>query len=410
MKDLKKKTFYIIFLILSLFSLSFAFLFNFQVYRREYNGVKNSITSLWELINQERNFFMDNPKYDDDLKNHMIMDYEVYTFILDRNNHIIDKISHSNIPIDDKVIEKAESILAKSDSNKVHIGSLYFSNYAYNLNNGQFLTIVRTKNVQKRLMLAFLTSVLIVSLGEILIYIITKKITEWITKPVEESFNKQKEFVVNASHELKTPLAVMIASIDCLEPSKKNEKWINNLKSESERMNRLITRLLDLAKSEDYLLQEDFKVCNISKIIEKRALTFESLAYEKKISIETEIAENINFLCNSESIDELITILIDNALSHSEPNNAVTIKLVAHKNEISIEVINKGEAIKKEDSEKIFERFYRSDKSRNRNDNRYGLGLSIAKNIVESHNGLIKAYSSDGYTTFKVIFKTKNIN
>ena len=141
-------------------------------------------------------------------------------------------------------------------------------------------------------------------------------------------------------------------------------------------------------------------------ITEKRALTFESLAYEKNITIETNIEEKINLFCHKESIDELVSILIDNAISHSKENSKIKVNLTNMKAEIKLEVTNKGEPIPDDECEKIFERFYRNDKSHNRKSGRYGLGLAIAKNIVESHNGNIRAYSKDGYTTFEVKFKT----
>ena len=218
------------------------------------------------------------------------------------------------------------------------------------------------------------------------------------------SFNREKEFVANASHELKTPLAVIMANIDCLDVNKKNEKWINNLKSESDRMSNLITRLLDLSKTE-YLKCENFTKNDISMIIEKRALIFESLAYEKNITIKTNIVEKVYFLCHKESIDELVSILIDNAISHGKENSEIIINLITEKSEIILEVINKGEPIPNDECEKIFERFYRNDESHNRKSGRYGLGLAIAKNIVNAHNGNIRAYSKDGYTTFEVKFK-----
>ena len=407
MKELRRKTFFTIFFIISLFGICFAILFNVQAYQREHFDILNNITRVKKIIFNDEDKKPREKNDEKDLQNRMIMDYEVYTFILDVDNNIIYKVSHSDNDVDNIILNKAQEILDTKQKSQIQIGNLYFSNYAYNFSNGKFLTIVNISNTKTRLLKLLLTSLMLLLLGEIVIYIISKKITNWLTHPVEESFNNQKEFVANASHELKTPLAVMIASIDCLEPSKKNEKWINNLKSESEKMNNLITRLLDLSKSENYNLKEDFRLTDISKVIEKIGLTFESLAFEKNVTIKTNIEENIMFLCNKESIDELVSILMDNAISHSEKNSSIMINLSKVKSEIKLEITNKGEAIPDDECEKIFERFYRSDKSHNRKSNRYGLGLAIAKNIVIGHNGSITAHSKNGYTTFKIIFKVK---
>ena len=406
MENLRKKTFFTIFIIISLFAIFFATFFNVQTYHREYTAILNNLTRMRNLtikrpepIDKEMR-----PINDEELRNRKVMDYEVYTFILNDNNDIIDKISHNDNDISDEIINKAKNIIASNNTSKVKIGCLYWNEYAYNFENNNSLTIVNITNTRNMLLTNLVISLLLVCIGEIIIYIISKKITEWITKPVLESFDREKEFVANASHELKTPLAVMMASIDCLDVNKKNEKWINNLKSESDRMSNLITRLLDLSKTE-YLKCENFSKNDISIIIKKRALIFESLAYEKDITIETNIEDNLNFMCHKESIDELVSILIDNAISHGKENSKIKINLKSDKSEIKLEIINKGDPISPSECEKIFERFYRNDKSHNRQSGRYGLGLAIAKNIVNAHNGSIKAYSKDGYTTFEVKFK-----
>ena len=408
MKNLRKKTFFTIFIIISLFAFIFSLVFNGSTYHREYLGILNNLTRMRNITDDKRIHINKDikPVDDEELHNRKVMDYEVYTFILNENNDIVDKISHSDYEISDKIITQAKKIISKNNTSKIKIGCLYLEKYAYNFEPNQVLTIVSTTNTRNRLLLNLLISLCLLGIGEIIIYIISKKITEWITTPVMMSFNREKEFVANASHELKTPLAVMMASIDCLEVNKKNEKWINNLKSESDKMSNLITRLLDLSKSESYLTNENFSQNNLSMIVKKRALIFESLAYEKNITIETNIKEKVNFLCHKESIDEVISILIDNAISHSIENSKIQINLSMNKSEIKLEVTNQGEPIPEDEYEKIFERFYRNDKSHNRKSGRYGLGLSIAKNIVTAHHGKIKAYSKDGYTTFEVKFKT----
>ncbi len=404
MENLRKKTFLTIFIIISSFAVFFAAFFNIQTYHREYTNILNNLTRMRNLTLRKPNFPNKESINDDKLRNRKVMDYEVYTFILDENNNIIDKISHSDNSISDEITTKAQSIISNNKTSDVKIGSLYWGQYAYNYEKGNSLTIVNTTNTRNMLLNNLLISLLLVGILELVIYFISKKITEWITKPVLESFDREKEFVANASHELKTPLAVMMASIDCLDANKKNEKWINNLKSETDRMNNLITKLLDLSKSE-YLKSENFSQNNFSMIVEKRALTFESLAYEKNITIETNIAEKINFFCHKESIDELVSILIDNAISHGTENSKIKVNLMSDKFEIKLKVINKGDPIPPTECEKIFERFYRNDKSHNRKSGRYGLGLAIAKNIVKAHNGNINAYSKEGYTTFEVKFK-----
>ena len=175
-------------------------------------------------------------------------------------------------------------------------------------------------------------------------------------------------------------------------------------------MNKLVCDLLDLSKLEDDDVKKTFTNINLSKLVTKQILTFEPLAFEKNITFEDLVQDNINIYCNSEDIQSLIEIIIDNAISHSYKNNKITVSLNSVKDNVTLKITNAGEPIKKEEEDKIFERFYRSDKSRNRNKSRYGLGLAIAKRIVLNHNGSIKASSKNGFTTFTIILpKNKSI-
>ena len=170
-------------------------------------------------------------------------------------------------------------------------------------------------------------------------------------------------------------------------------------------MNKLITGLLDLSKLEQGVSAENFKEENLSKIVEKSCLVYEGVAFEQGVGIDTEIDPDITLSCIKEEMEKLVSTLIDNAVKHSEKGTSVLAKLYrSKKNTVVLKVVNTGEPIQEGDEEKIFERFYRADKSRNRSENRYGLGLAIAKSIVLNHNGTIKAHSEDGKTIFRAEF------
>lgn len=389
MKKLKDKVFLTIFIILNIFSLTLLMIYNYQNYKIEYDRVNNSLNSsfrLNKLNNEPMRFF----------------DINVYTVIID-NNEIISIISHTkdgNTNLE--ILSFAKSIL--NEDNKIKISNLYTEKYSYKKTTN-YITIIDNTSTNIRLINVIKFSIILLILMEITSYLISSILSHWIIKPVEETFDKQKQFIADASHELKTPIAVIMASADALEKNKKEEKWLKNIQSESERMNKLVTSLLDLSKAENaYTFKEEI---DLSKIVEKSVLTLESLMFEKNINLKYKIDENIKIYSNSEEMKQLISILLDNAIKHSNEDGKIIVNLSENKNIIELEVKNKGKSIKEGEEEKIFERFYRSDESRNRDENRYGLGLAIAKSIVLKNNGNITAHSENGYTTFKVILKKK---
>ena len=410
MKELNRKVFKTIFFILSLFIVTGIIIYNVSSYKKEYDNIKRNLTLMEDRNNtkpednppepREPNENMLEPK-DRELDNMMIMDYEVYSVKL--NNNGIERIINHSDNISDFDVERAAKTIITKDK-EVKIGNLYINKYSYNYMKDT-IVIINTKSINDKLMITLMISIIILLFFEVIIYYISKELTKRITKPAQDSFNKQREFIADASHELKTPLAVIMASSDELKSDKKNEKYVNNIKYESERMSKLIKNLLDLSKLENGINIDNYKEENISKIIERISLTFEAIAFEQNVKIDTNIENDIMFKCSKEEIERLVSIILDNAIKHSYKKSIINVNVNKGKNNINIEIINKGDPIKIGDEEKIFERFYRADKSRNRDANRYGLGLAIAKNIVINHNGTIKAYSKDGKTTFKINFK-----
>lgn len=384
MKRLSKKTFLTIYLILSSFILFCLILINIDSYNKEYNGIRRNL----DFIKLDKRF--------NDIDKMMIMDYEVYTVLIN-SNEIISHGNTSNFNIENI----SNNIINNSKKNTIYIGNLYTCTYSYNYKN-DLLIVINNKNISNKLIKLLINSFIILIISELILYFITKKITKWIIKPAVDALNKQKEFIADASHELKTPLAIIMASNDELD---KNNKYVCNIKYEADRMSKLITNMLDLSKLESGVTKCTYKLENLSKIVEKISLTFEAIAYEDSITIDTNIEDNINFKCNIDEIEKLVSIIIDNAIKHSYKDTTINVHLYQLKNNIILEISNIGDPIKKEDEDKIFERFYRVDKSRNRSNNRYGLGLAIAKNIVINHNGTIKAYSKENTTTFKITLK-----
>ena len=237
---------------------------------------------------------------------------------------------------------------------------------------------MENENAIRRLKITVLSAFLVGVLGIVVVYIIAKKISKTIVKPVEDSFEKQKQFVSDASHELKTPLAVIEANADVLQDKIGENKWITYIQNEVQSMDKLVNDLLTLSRMEK-TENTNYQKFDLSKESKMTVAVFESMIYEKEIKLESNIDENIYFNGDKEDIKHIISIILDNAIKHTEKNNKIIVNVQTEKNDIKIEIKNQGEPIPEEEQEKIFERFYRVDKARNRNEKRYGLRTFYCK-------------------------------
>lgn len=243
---------------------------------------------------------------------------------------------------------------------------------------------------------------------------ITIILSKWAIKPMERAWEKQKEFVADASHELKTPLTVIATNADVVlaNPSdqiKDQAKWLSYIKTETERMTKLVNDLLYLAKMDDEEILKHKMHFNLSDALMDICLPFECIVFESHKIFNMNITPNIEYYGDEGRIKQLGVILLDNAIKHTKENGIIDFNVTLDTNRILLSVSNTGPGIPEAHHEKIFERFYRVDKSRARATGGYGLGLAIAKTIVTQHNGTITVTSSEeGPTTFLVSLPVKH--
>jgi signal transduction histidine kinase len=229
-------------------------------------------------------------------------------------------------------------------------------------------------------------SIFVTFLAMLALMLVAIALSHYITRPVGEAFTKQKQFVSDASHELKTPLTVISANADLLEDEIGDNKWLGYIKSQTERMRTLVYDLLDLSRMDAAKEKQTvFERFNLSEAVTNAVLPFEGTAFELNKNLQVNIDENIYYYGNEKQIKQLAAIFLDNAMKYSNENGNVRVTLKKTKDKLQLEFFNTGCNVRDDEREKIFERFYRSDTSRARQTGGYGLGLAIAKSIMDSH-------------------------
>lgn len=263
-----------------------------------------------------------------------------------------------------------------------------------------FIDITDTRNTLNQLLMTFIM-IGFFMLG--VIFFISAFFAGKSVAPIESSYFRQKQFIADASHELKTPVASIGANIEAIESDpddtvSSQKKWIEYIKIELERMNKLISDLLSLAKFDNMQAAFHMTSVNVSDIVNECLLTMEAFAFERGIEIHAEIKDYVTAVTDGEKYEQVIRILFDNAVKYVNACGKIDITLNENKNHIIFEIINTGDGIAPEHLDKIFDRFYRVDASRENNGS-YGLGLSIAKTIVDQMNGKITVRSVLGQMT-----------
>lgn len=233
---------------------------------------------------------------------------------------------------------------------------------------------------------------------------ISFRLAKWAVKPVADAWQQQKQFVADASHELKTPLTVIMTNAELLqnpeyeEPAR--EQFAFSILTMSHQMRGLVEGLLDLARVDNGAVQTAFHSVSLSNLVEEACMIFEPLFFERELLLESRVEPELQVRGSESHLQQVLKILLDNAMKYSDPGT-VTVTLQKQGNGCQLTVANPGPAISREDLKNIFKRFYRIDKSRHR-DGSYGLGLSIAENIVTEHKGRIWAESVNGQNRFHV--------
>ena len=290
-------------------------------------------------------------------------------------------------------------------------GFLSELNLAYvcrQLDDGVIVVLANTRSIRTSINRSLFFGLIAFFSGMAICYVISLYLSGVAIRPIETAWRQQKQFIADASHELKTPLTVILANHNII-ASHGNEtvaqqiQWLNATAEEAESMRLLIDEMLTLAKAEDEQLFPHLQHIDISSLIEEEVLFLEPVAYEAEIPLDARIQKNLTMETDPQMLKKLVVILVDNAVKHGRAGSPVTITLTGPKPK-QFSVHNYGAPIPEEDLPHVFDRFYRSDKSRSTEG--HGLGLAIAQSIAQKLQAELTVTSSEQWgTTFTVIFR-----
>lgn len=331
----------------------------------------------------------------------------VSVFFYNIDEDSVSVISKDELKSDDALLETARKIYAARED----FGTLGAENlYYYKQSTPTELKIaVASRNFIRLSMLelfAVLAAIFVLSM--LVFYFISRRLADRAAKPLEDAMAREKQFITDASHDLKTPLTVILSNMDILGRGQSGgeARWIDATKRAAEGMRRLIEQMLVLAESEAKTEIKPERV-DISDIAEQNALVMETVAYEKNIGYRTDIEPGLSIMGNADYTRRIVASLIDNAIKYEGSGGSIRISLKRGKKSVRFSVANRLGVISREDISHIFERFYRADKSRH-TDGGHGLGLAIVKNLTELMGGRIGVTStSEDGTCFTVEFPAK---
>jgi integral membrane sensor signal transduction histidine kinase len=412
---LRKKFILVIMLcVMSTISIALGSLFviNYISYKRNVNNFLERELDIYSGFREER-LPDKNRREDNDIFSFNMFDDKPMHFLpsvcitLDYSGSVIEsKINY--LELSDEDIDKLANTIVTSKLKRGSVSSFGLEYLSITEDNYTYIVAADNSFESGNIRNLFILCIISFMISFFVFFAISVLLSTWILKPVEKSWQQQNRFVSDASHELRTPITVILANLNILS-SKKDDliktqyQWIDNTKEEANRMKQLVDELLFLARSDDRQNKLVFSKIDLSELLLSRMLSFEALAFEKGIRLDYDISDDLNIIGHEGNVKQLISILLDNAMKYCGDKGSVYLKAFSLKDRTYVLIKNSGDLIDAEDLKHIFERFYRTDKSRSRTEGGYGLGLAIAKTIVDNMHGKISVLSDkENGTVFKL--------
>ena len=269
---------------------------------------------------------------------------------------------------------------------------------------GTNIVFLNVSSDRQSMLAVLLISSLIFVVGWGLMLLLVIALSKRAIRPIAENLEKQKQFVTDAGHEIKTPLAIILANTEAMELHNGESKWSKNIRKQTERLSGLMKNLLTLARMEEGTAPVVMTDLDMSKLTKEVSDSFVESAKLKQIKLQTKIASDIKLHANREEMTQLLTILLDNAVKYSVEQADIVLTLAKHGKEVTLCCENKCEKLPDVEADRLFDRFYRSDAARTQKSGGYGIGLSVARAIVQNHKGKITAEYKEGN---RIVFKVE---
>lgn len=294
---------------------------------------------------------------------------------------------------DDEISQITKKIVLQEKDKGIYNGMFYLITHT---SETSLVCVMNRQNEIATLYQLYSYSGLIYFISLFFAFLLAWFLSLWAIRPVAAAFEKQKRFIADAGHELKTPIAVISANIDVLLSDMPDNKWLQYIRDENERMSHLVKDLLFLARNDADRSVMHESHFNFTAAVNSAVLPFESVIFEQNKKLELNAAENMKCYGDESQIKQVIIVLVDNAIKNSEAGALIRVTAAQEGQKVVVKVYNTGRGIAESDLEKIFLRFYRADTSRVRETGGYGLGLAIAKTITEAHGGTLTVDSLYG--------------
>lgn len=310
----------------------------------------------------------------------------------------ITDVETANIAAVDR--ETAEDYAACAEAQGEEYG--FVQKYRYIIHSGETyrqIIFVDCGRILEQFWDGLFVSVGISALGCMLVFLLILAFSKWIVRPIAESYAKQKRFITDAGHELKTPLTVIGADVDVLEMEVGRNEWLEDIRRQAARLTVLTGELVQLARLEEAEEGTVQKIAfPVSDVIEEEIASFRRLAQTQNKELTARIQPMLTLEGNERAIRQLVTVLMDNAMKYSEAGGKISVVLERQGKQLRLEVYNTtAERINRDELPNFFDRFYRGDPSRSSEMGGYGIGLSVAKAAVDAHNGRISVSAQGEY-------------